>query len=173
MNSARSALEPPIWRAALMLPERVGRKIMDLGFGSLVEKFEEHFGRWPTRAMLAIIGLAAMIVCVRLIILDAVLPVIDFVRGVGGQSALGLVLKVLSVAAGAAIAAFVTGGIFRWFVARKADEIIARAQEHAARSQEILEEAGAAVVEMRASYEELQELLAQHPELESGEAEED
>ncbi|MBB3991557.1 hypothetical protein [Croceicoccus naphthovorans] len=137
---------------------------MDLGFGSLVEKFEEHFGRWPTRVMLAVIGLAAMTVCVRLIILDAIVPIVQFILGAGGQSALELIVSVLAVAAGAAFSAFVAGGIFRWFVTRKVDVIIAKAQEQVARSYAIMEEASSAVAEVRASHEELQELFSQSSE---------
>jgi hypothetical protein len=43
--------------------ERIGRAVMDLGFGGFLEKFEDHFGRGWTKAFLVLIGAAVVTIC--------------------------------------------------------------------------------------------------------------
>lgn len=126
----------PLWFSVIIAPERVGRWLMDFGLGSLVEKFEEHLGRWPTRLLLWLAAFAIFIGCVRLIVIDGVMPVIEFIRGVGGNSWLAVAKALGWTFIGATIFAFVVMGIFRVSLARvvkRAEGITRRALEMAAR----------------------------------------
>lgn len=63
--------------AAILLLERVGRIVMDFGFGAFLEKFEENFGRTATRGLLLLIGLAVAITMVSLIF-SSIRPITSF-----------------------------------------------------------------------------------------------
>ena len=122
---------------------------MDLGFGSLVEKFEEHFGRWPTKFMLAMVGLTALTFCVRTLINDAIYPVIEYVRGIDSSSSLKLIASVSTGALASGLFAFIGGLVLRLIFTRKADQIIARAQKNMNEAREIAADARNQISEMK------------------------
>jgi len=47
------------WKTA-PLHERVGQAVVDFGFSGVIEKFEEHWGKRATKALLLLIGLAVV-----------------------------------------------------------------------------------------------------------------
>lgn len=55
--------------------ERVGRAVMDLGFGGFLEKFEQHFGAGITKALLILIGLTVASLCGSVIWTYLLLPI--------------------------------------------------------------------------------------------------
>lgn len=55
--------------------ERIGRAVMDLGFGGFLEKFESHFGPGLTKALLVLIGLAIAALCGSVIWEYLLLPI--------------------------------------------------------------------------------------------------
>jgi hypothetical protein len=50
---------------------------MDFGFGAFLEKFEEHCGRFATKCLVIIIGMAVCIYCTHLIYAFAVAPLVS------------------------------------------------------------------------------------------------
>jgi hypothetical protein len=61
---------------------------MDFGFGTFLEKFEEHFGKWPLRILLLLVGLAVALFCADMIWNLALGPVVKNI--VSGGFAEGL-----------------------------------------------------------------------------------
>lgn len=53
---------------------------MDFGFGSLLDKFEEYFGRTAAKALVALVGFAVIAVCLSLV-WDFVYPIIEWFTG--------------------------------------------------------------------------------------------
>lgn len=47
---------------------------MDFGFGSLLDKFEDHFGRLAAKILVGLVGLAVVAVCGSLIFNNMILP---------------------------------------------------------------------------------------------------
>lgn len=68
-----------IWKI-LIAPAKVfeaaGRTVMDLGFGAFLEKFEEYCGRFATRVLVIMIGMAVCLWCGNLIYKLAVTPLV-------------------------------------------------------------------------------------------------
>lgn len=60
--------------------EIIGRFVVDFGFGSLLDKFEEYFGRVATKGLVALVGLAVVAVCLNLI-WEFTYPIIDWFTG--------------------------------------------------------------------------------------------
>lgn len=60
--------------------ERIGRIAMDFGLGAYLEKFEEHFGPFWTRAMLTIVGFAIVVACGSVIYTNLISPAL---KGLG------------------------------------------------------------------------------------------
>ena len=52
---------------SLRLSETVGRFVVDFGFASLLDKFQEHYGRLATKLLVGLIGVAVVAVCLGLI----------------------------------------------------------------------------------------------------------
>jgi len=130
-----------LWLSAIALPERVGRWLMDFGFGSLVEKFEERVGRRATTVLLYGIGAATLIICVNTVITQGIIPVVDFVRGVSSKTVLGLLSDLLV----GSLIAVVSGAVFvflvRWWVKRATMRIVEVAQEHVRRAEAVIDRA--------------------------------
>lgn len=58
----------------------VVREVMvDFGFGQFFEMFETKFGPWPTKMLLAIIGLTVVVLCVNVLVLQGIIPVFKLV----------------------------------------------------------------------------------------------
>lgn len=67
---------------------------MDLGFGSLVEKFEEYFGRPVTAILLGFVGLGTIVIVGRLIIEQAGIPLYALLKdGASASQVLEIVLR--------------------------------------------------------------------------------
>lgn len=84
--------------------ERVGRAVSDFGFGSLVEKYEEYFGRAVTRAILIVVGLAVVATGVGAIWTWLVSPLLTFFRTpIWGQTLTQLMLTTVAIGGGIAL----------------------------------------------------------------------
>jgi hypothetical protein len=59
--------------------ERIGRALVDLGFGGFLEKFENHFGKGLTKALLVLIGLAVASVCGSIVWTYLLLPITQMI----------------------------------------------------------------------------------------------
>jgi hypothetical protein len=89
---------------------------LDLGFGGFLEKFEEHFGRGWTKALLTLIGLAIASVCIGIVWQYLVAPVLTFFQAPGHLESLArITLAGASIASGATIAL----RIYDWHQGRK------------------------------------------------------
>lgn len=132
MSLAKSESEP-WWFSVMALPERLGRLLMDFGFGSLVEKFDERLGKPLTSLILWLAGLALLIACIRSIILDGIIPVVEFVKGVEDNSFFQLFVSLSATGA----LGMMTGGLAAVFFTiarrRKIDSIVSRAEQNAIR----------------------------------------
>ena len=117
----------------LAMPERFARRLlMDFGFGSLIDKFEQHIGRGPTRALLWLAALAAFVVCLSSIIKDGIMPVMAAVRGVSSEFTYATIQRVTI----ALVTGIVSGFLFVVAVKllathfmKRADALIARAEQ--------------------------------------------
>jgi hypothetical protein len=70
----------------LTLPERFARRVlMDFGFGSLVDKFEEHIGRAATSVLLWLAAMSAFTICLKTIIADGIIPLVELLRGIASR----------------------------------------------------------------------------------------
>lgn len=73
--------------------ESAGRFVVDFGFGSLLEKFEEYFGRSAAKCLVALVGFAVIAVCLGLI-WEFAYPIIDWLTGTSaGIGAYGLIMR--------------------------------------------------------------------------------
>ena len=59
---------------AIKIFEMVGAAMMDFGFGSVIEKFEEYFGRKISKSLLALIGVTVVAGCLGVIATYLILP---------------------------------------------------------------------------------------------------
>jgi len=66
--------------------EKIGRAVMDLGFGGFLEKFEDHFGRGLTKALLILIGLAVAAMCGSVIWTYLLKPIAELLPDPGNRS---------------------------------------------------------------------------------------
>jgi len=80
---------------------------MDIGFGSLIEKFEEYVGKRPTRLLVIVIFAAVFAFCAKAIADNLIEPILSFFR----TPIWGSTLVEIAFLAGAT-AAGVTGGIY-------------------------------------------------------------
>ena len=96
--------------------ERVGRWVMDFGFDGFLSKFEEHFGKGWTRALLLVIGLAAASFCIGVIWQYLVAPVVAFLQVPGRLAAVARI-----AVAGATLTTGATLGLrfYDWYLGRK------------------------------------------------------
>tara|TARA_B100000678_G_scaffold35938_1_gene26294 strand:- start:793 stop:1362 length:570 start_codon:yes stop_codon:yes gene_type:complete len=80
---------------------------MDIGFGSLIEKFEEYVGKRPTRLLIIVIFAAVFAFCAKAITDNLIEPILRFFR----TPIWGSTLVEIAFLAGAT-AAGITGGIY-------------------------------------------------------------
>jgi uncharacterized membrane protein (Fun14 family) len=59
--------------------EWVGRMAMDIGLGSVIDKFEEHWGKEATKFLLAVIGLAVICLCLGVVWSTVIKPLVQLV----------------------------------------------------------------------------------------------
>ena len=135
----------PFWLSAILAPERVGRWLMDFGFGSLVDKMEERLGRRAMSVLLWMAAVALFITCARVIVVEGVVPVMQFVRGVGGNSVEGVVQKLALEGAIAVVAATLFAVVARQILTRwlrrqveLAGVYIAKADKHSERADTLI-----------------------------------
>jgi len=116
---------------------------MDFGFGSLIEKFEEHIGKRATRVLLTLSAVALLVVILNTIITMGILPVWKAVQGASSQPFLA-VLKTVGVGSLLAIvAALVLAVVLRLLLRRlieRANEYVQRASDHVARAEKFAED---------------------------------
>lgn len=89
---------------------------MDLGFGGFLEKFEEHFGKGWTKALLVLIGMTVATICLAIIWRYLIAPILLFYNAPGNAEMIARISTAF---------AFLGAGslwglrIYDWFVARK------------------------------------------------------
>lgn len=116
MTSAASGLRIA---SPLKFFERVGRMALDLGVGGFLEKFEEHFGRWPTKVLLTLIGLAISAICLGVIWQYLVSPVLAFFRVPGRLLTLTQVMVGGAMISAGSVLAL---NIYDWYLRRKVSD---------------------------------------------------
>lgn len=137
MRLALQRESEPLWFSVIVAPERVGRWIMDFGFGSLVDKFEERIGRRATSALLWLAAVALFVTCARAIILDGLVPLLDFVRGVSSESALSFFGSIVLGAIVAVVSGVIFAAVVSFIVRRVVGRYVMRANEHVKRAEQI------------------------------------
>lgn len=119
--------------------EGIGRRLLvDFGFGSFLEKFEEHFGKWPIRFLLLLIGLTATLACGKLIWEIALGPLIDAITKAGlVVTALKAFWMGVAFAAGCAAASGFYVAYSKWRIGRSLVDIEQRQNELISKSERI------------------------------------
>jgi hypothetical protein len=88
---------------------------MDVGFGAVLEKFEEYFGKGVTRAFLILVGLAISAVCVGAIWQWLVGPLLGFLDSPQRwRTITRLSIIAFGLGAGVGIGMFLINGLSRW-----------------------------------------------------------
>jgi hypothetical protein len=123
-------------------------EIVDVfGFGAILDRIEEYFGRRVCGAFLLLLGLTAVVLCLHAIITLGIIPVRDFILC---QTSLADAL--VRVSAGA-----VAGGVGAWilsflayrYFSKKIDEVGSDARAQLKKSEAALEKARATLEEAR------------------------
>lgn len=99
----------------LFLLEDVGRWVMDLGFSGVIEKFEEHWGKRLTRALLMLIGLGVAAVCMGAIWEWLISPLLSFFQTpVWGETIGSLLWVALTIGFGVAAGISIAASLGTW-----------------------------------------------------------
>lgn len=102
---------------------------MDLGFGQLIEKFEEHVGKTPTKILLYVVFVAVFAVCMKAIIDNLVSPTMSFLdTPLFGSTLVKLGLMALSVGLGVGVGVQALAAFAEWKSLRKAKEVLRDAE---------------------------------------------
>lgn len=87
VSTAVAALYP------LTVFERLGRFVVDFGFASLLDKFEEHYGKRAGKALVGLVGATVVVVCLGLI-WGFISPLVQWLNDTStGYSVLALVTR--------------------------------------------------------------------------------
>jgi hypothetical protein len=130
-----------------------GRVTMDFGFGAILDKIEEHFGRRVTRWLLVLVGLAVAAACVGVIWTWLVAPLLAFFHSPEWQRTIvTLALASFGIGGGIALGLFLVSALGQWrryravraIVAEteaRAEALIAQASKNRSRTDETLDRA--------------------------------
>ncbi len=125
---------------------------MDLGFGSFLEKFEQHFGLRATKAFLVLIGLAVCALCLGAIWQWLIAPLLDFLQSPNRfQVVVRLLLIFVAAGGGMAIGLMLTSAFKGWRIIKnsqrqyealkkRSDELIERGEELGRRADGMLDD---------------------------------
>jgi hypothetical protein len=106
--------------------------VADLGFSGVVEKFEEHWGKRPTRWLLLIIGLGVAAVCVGAIWEWLISPLLAFIGSPQrSQTIWALVLAIVGIGAGISLTTSLTTALARWRRIRTLNQIVSETETKA------------------------------------------
>lgn len=132
---------------------------MDFGFGSLVDKFDERVGKKVTSALLWLASVAAFTVCIRTIVTEGVVPLVELVRGVSSESAQSVIGGFLIGLAIAVVSGAVFVATIRWLVQRKVVPLVLKAEAHVQEADRLTIQAKAYTAEMEERIERLTEVV--------------
>jgi hypothetical protein len=91
---------------------------MDFGFDGFLEKFEQHFGRGLTKALLLLIGLAITAACLGVIWQYLISPILAFFQ-VPGRSE--MIAKIAVAGSTVMAGALVALRLYDWYLGRRID----------------------------------------------------
>lgn len=141
----------------LAIAEGLGRRIaVDFGFGTFLEKIEEHFGKRTLKCLLILIGLSVALFCGKMIWDIALGPLVAFVVStIATGSWIKALIKAfwtaLAFAAGIGLASLLSANLLSWRQVKKGQELMdrtdalsARVKESMAETRELLDKAEAA-----------------------------
>ncbi len=102
---------------------------MDLGFGQLIEKFEEHVGKTPTKLLLYVVFVAVFALCTKAIIDNLVSPAMSILdTPLFGSTLIKLSLMMLSVGLGIGVAVQSLAAFGEWKSLKKARAVLRDAE---------------------------------------------
>jgi hypothetical protein len=129
MSAVSASVIRPL-SSALTWFESVGRTVTDFGFGSLVGKYEEYFGRRVTRALLIIVGLSVVAVGVGAIWQWLIAPILMLFRTpLWGRTLAQLAIVAIAIGGGVAVGLMLVAALGDWHRFRKTRAIIDRSKE--------------------------------------------
>jgi len=86
---------------------------MDLGFGALLDKTKEHFGKKAVRVLLLCIFLAVVVATIRIVIIQGIIPIYNYFNSANPET----ILSIKSLLARFSWSLIV--GLFGFYVAAK------------------------------------------------------
>ena len=119
----------------LAFAETVGRRIaVDFGFGALLDKIEEHFGKGVLKVFLVLIGLAVALFCGKMIWEIALGPLTTFLISTvaNGQWIKALVQifwMAIAVALGVGLASLISANLMSWRDYKRGKELLGQTKE--------------------------------------------
>ncbi len=88
---------------------------MDVGFGAVLEKFEEYFGKRTTKLLLILIGLAIAAVCNGAVWQWIVSPILVFIQSpTWGKTVLSFLLASIAIGAGVSVGLMLVSALAQW-----------------------------------------------------------
>lgn len=128
-----SSVSAPLFRSLtspLAWFESVGRTVTDFGFGSLVGKYEEYFGRGVTRALLIVVGFGVVAAGIGATWQWLIAPLLTFFNTpVWGQTLISLVWRAAGLGAAIAVGLFLTSAILEWRRSQRTKAVLEDARQ--------------------------------------------
>lgn len=128
---------------------------MDIGFGALIEKFEQYVGKLPTRILVYAIFIAVFAFCTKAIVDNLIDPLLSFFRTpLWGSTLVELVLLAAAVSAGSLAGLYAMASFTGWQAARAAIRNLSKAKQ-------LVSESEAASDKIEQSFSQIEELSAE------------
>jgi hypothetical protein len=103
--------------------------VTDFGFGSLVGKYEEYFGRKITRFLLVVVGLGVVAAGIGATWQWLISPLLAFFNTpLWGRTLISLLWRAIGIGAGVAVGIFLMSAVTEWRKTRQIDAILAKAK---------------------------------------------
>ena len=104
--------------------------LMEIGLGPFLDKFEEYFGRFCTRVLLGLVGLALSTFCARIVWISAIKPLVMLLPIKGGAIApVESLWMGLALAVGAGIGTAFMAAFLNWRLAKRIERLEHKLQE--------------------------------------------